>query len=160
MTVEEVTTKLLPALKGHRLHVAFLLLFMTGLRRAEVAVLRWQDIDGQGEVMHIRQALVLVKHHAIGRSSLVFQEPKTEHSRRTIPLPDICLAALRHHRAQQAEEKLRLGPGYTEHGLVFCQSDGAPIDPRTFNRYFGQALVRAGLPSIRLHDARHTYATW
>ena len=35
-----------------------------------------------------------------------------------------------------------------------------PVDPRTFNRYFSQALVQAGLPAIRLHDARHTYATW
>ena len=160
MTVEEVTTKLLPALKGHRLHVAFLLLFMTGLRRAEVAGLRWQDIDGQGEVMHIRQALVRVKHHAIGRTSLVFQEPKTEHSRRTIPLPELCLAALRHHRAQQAEERLMLGQGYTDHGLVFCRADGNPIDPSTLDRAFSQALKRAGLPAMRLHDARHTYATW
>ena len=136
LAVEEVTTKLLPALKGHRLHAAFLLLFMTGLRRAEVAGLRWQNIDWQGEVMHIRQALVRVKNHAIGRTQLVFQEPKTAHSRRTIPLPEICLAALRHHRAQQAEERLMLGQGYTDHGLVFCRADGAPVDPSTLDRAF------------------------
>ena len=37
---------------------------------------------------------------------------------------------------------------------------GSPIDPRTLNRYFSQALERAGLSPIRLHDARHTFATW
>src|SRR5262249_39555378 len=111
LTIDEVATQLLPALKEHRLYAAFLLCLMTGLRRAEVAGLRWQDIDGQGAVMHIRQTLVRAKDHVAGRTHLVFQEPKTDHSRRTIPLPEVCLAALRHHRAQQAEEKLRLGPG-------------------------------------------------
>jgi integrase len=44
--------------------------------------------------------------------------------------------------------------------LVFCQADGRPIDPRTLNYRFAQALKQAGLPHIRIHDARHTYATW
>src|SRR5215470_20153791 len=55
LTIEEVTTQLLPALKGHRLYAAFLLLFMTGLRRGEVLGLRWQDVDWKAEVLHIRQ---------------------------------------------------------------------------------------------------------
>jgi integrase len=81
---------------------------MTGLRRGELVALRWQDIDWQAGVLRIQQALVRVKDHAIGQSHLVFQEPKTEHSRRTIPLPEMCLTALRRHRAQQTEHnKLR-----------------------------------------------------
>ena len=43
---------------------------------------------------------------------------------------------------------------------MFCQVDGAPIDPRQINLYFTQVLKRFDLPAIRLHDARHTYATW
>jgi site-specific recombinase XerD len=53
-----------------------------------------------------------------------------------------------------------LGQGYTDHGLVFCRADGNPIDPRTLGRYFSQALAQAELPTIRVHDARHTFATW
>src|SRR5262249_11146367 len=109
---------------------------------------------------HIRQALVRARNHEASRTQLIFQAPKTASSRRTIPLPETCLTALRRHRAQQAEEKLALGQGYTDHGLVFCRVDGDPIDPRTINRYFSQALEQAGLPAIRLHDARHTFATW
>jgi site-specific recombinase XerD len=60
----------------------------------------------------------------------------------------------------QAEERLLLGPGYQDDGLVFAQADGIPIDPRLMNLYFTQALKRAGLPAIRLHDARRTFATW
>ena len=160
LTMEEVTTKLLPVLQGHRLRAAFLALFMLGLRRGEVLGLRWQDIDLKAGLVHIRQALVRITHHEARRTELVFQEPKTASSRRTIPLPEICLVALRSHRAQQAEERLRLGHGYTDHDLVFCQADGGPMNPRTMNRYFTQVINQAGLPAIRLHDARHTYATW
>jgi len=160
LTLDEVTTQLLPALQAHRLSAAFLLLFMTGLRRGEVAGLRWQDIDWKAEVMHIRQALVRVKDYVAGRTQLVVQEPKTDSSRRTIPLPEMCLAALRHHRAAQAEERLRLGQAYTDYGLVFCGLDGAPIDPSTLGRVFKRSLQQAGLPAIRPHDARHTFATW
>ena len=52
-----------------------------------------------------------------------------------------------------------LGASYQDYGLVFSRSDGRPLDPTEFSRHFGRLLKRAGLPSIRLHDARHTYAT-
>jgi integrase len=66
-----------------------------------------------------------------------------------------------HYRGQlksngRAQEKHNL----RRHGFVFCREDGVPIDPRTLGRYFTQALKRAGLPHIRLHDSRHTFATW
>jgi len=52
-----------------------------------------------------------------------------------------------------------LGQAYQDYGLVFSRPDGRPLDPTEFSRHFGRMLKRAGLPSIRLHDARHTYAT-
>ena len=161
LTVEQVTTQFLPALQDDRLYAAYLTLFMGGLRRGELLGLRWQDIDLTAGVLHVRQTLVRVCTHAAGtKTRLVFQEPKTETSRRAVPLPEVCLAALRHHKARQAEGRLLLGQAYQKHGLVFAQADGTPIDPRRINLYFTQALKRAGLPAIRLHDARHTYATW
>jgi integrase len=42
---------------------------------------------------------------------------------------------------------------------VFCQPNGQPIDPRTFTRPFGRLLRRAGIPAIRFHDDRQTFAT-
>jgi integrase len=43
---------------------------------------------------------------------------------------------------------------------VFCREDGRPLDPRTLNEHFRKAIAEAGLPPLRLHDARHTFATW
>jgi integrase len=66
---------------------------------------------------------------------------------------------MRQHKARQAEEKLILGQAYEDYGLVFCQPNGKPIDPRNFNRRFSQVIQQAGLPHIRLHNSRHTFAT-
>jgi integrase len=164
LTIEQAATQLLSALQGDRLYAAFLTFFMTGLRRGELLGLRWQDIDLNAGILHVRQILVCIYNRDAkgeGRKTrLHFHEPKAEKSRRSVPIPEACLAVLKHHKAHQAEEKLLLGPGYQDHGLVFAQAEGTPIDPRSMHRYFTQALQRGGVPAIRVHDARHTFATW
>jgi integrase len=163
LTVEQVTRQLLPALQNDRLYAAYLTLFMVGLRRGELLGLRWQDIDLNAGELHVRQTIGRVYTYDANskrKTKLIFSEPKTEKSRRTIPVPDACLTALRHHKARQAEEKLMLGQGYQDHGLVFSQADGTPIEPRSLNLYFTQALKRTGLPPKRLHDCRHAFSTW
>jgi integrase len=52
-----------------------------------------------------------------------------------------------------------MGEAYIDHGLVFCQANGQPIDPRNFTRHFERLLKEAGVPRIRFHDGRHTFAT-
>jgi len=69
------------------------------------------------------------------------------------------VAELRRHRQQQLEERLMMGAGFTDHGLVFCRPDGGPLHPERFSRTFAIEAARAGLPAIRLHDLRHTWAT-
>ena len=68
------------------------------------------------------------------------------------------VAALRRHWARQLEHKLAVGARYLESGLVFTWLDGSPIHPLRFTRWFEQHARRAGLPKIRLHDLRHSYA--
>ena len=86
LTLEQVN-QLLTTIKGDRLFAAILLEKGTGLRRGELLGLRWQDVDLDAEVVHIRQALVRVGNHgAIAgnrKTRLIFQEPKTDQSRRT-----------------------------------------------------------------------------
>ncbi len=59
-----------------------------------------------------------------------------------------------------APGKLRTGwLDWPDHDLVFTQPDGSPVNPDWFSRRFRKLCVRAGLPPIRLHDVRHTWAT-
>jgi integrase len=159
----EQMRQFLAAVRDDRLFAAFFLELGTGLRRGEILGVRWQDLDLEASVLHVRQTLVRVRNHdaAAGdrKTRLIFQEPKTTQSRRTIPIPDDIVEALRHHRARQAEERLLMGEAYSDHGLVFCQATGQPIDPRNFTRHFERLLKQAGLPHIRFHDGRHTFAT-
>jgi integrase len=90
---------------------------------------------------------------------VVAGEPKTARGRRTIALDPATVAALRQHRKRQAEERLLAGPQYADSGLAFTMPDGAPIHPNRFSLWFRRRARAAGLPAIRLHDMRHSYAT-
>ncbi|MBM3225492.1 MAG: site-specific integrase [Candidatus Tectomicrobia bacterium] len=163
LTSPQIANHFLPAIAADRLFAAVFLLFGTGLRRGELLGLRWKDADVTAGVLHIRQTLVRVKNHDAtadtAKSRLIFEEPKTASSRRTVPIPAECLTALKHHKARQAEEKLLLGPAYEDHGLIFCRPNGHPIEPSKFSTHFQTLLQQASVPAIRLHDARHTFAT-
>lgn len=69
------------------------------------------------------------------------------------------MAALRAHRKAQVEERLALGPGYQDGDLAFCREDGRALHPDTFTDWFQRHAKAAGLPSIRVHDLRHSFAT-
>jgi integrase len=155
--------QLLTAIAEHGLYPTILLGFGTGLRRGELLALRWQDVDVEVGLVHVRQTLARVRTHGAPdrgkRTRLIFQEPKTEESRRTIPVPTDIMDVLKRHKARQAQEKLLMGEAYTDHGLVFCWADGRPLDPEDFRKRFVRLCKAAGLPPIRFHDARHTFAT-
>ncbi|HVD18697.1 MAG TPA: tyrosine-type recombinase/integrase, partial [Propionibacteriaceae bacterium] len=137
----------------HRLHAAFVLLATTGMRRGEALGLRWSDVDLTAGRASISQTVIMV-HHDIEVGS-----PKTARGRRTVALDPGTVAALREHRKRQAAERLLMGVGFTDHGLAFCLPDGRPLHPERFSRTFSRQTAHAGLPAIRLHDLRHTWAT-
>jgi integrase len=149
------TRALLDTAAGDPLEALYVLALMTGMRQGELLGLQWADVDFDSGRLTVRHTLQWVEG---GRWSL--DEPKTGHSRRSIRLPATALHALKVHRAQQVEQRLVLGPAWAEHDLVFCNTVGRPLQksnllPRSFRRL----LRRAGLPRIRFHDLRHTYAT-
>jgi integrase len=137
----------------HRLHAAFVLLATTGMRRGECLGLRWSDVDWAEGSVSIEQTVIMV-HHDIEVGS-----PKTKRGRRKVALDLGTVAALREHRKRQAAERLLIGAGFTDHGLVFCRPDGGPLHPERFSRTFSRETAHAGLPPIRLHDLRHSWAT-
>jgi integrase len=151
-TAEE-TGRFLAGVRDDRLAAAFVLLATTGARRGEVLGLRWSDVDLETHRAAIRQTVIAV-HHKVQMG-----EPKTARGRRTIDLDALTLAALREHRKRQAAERLLMGGGWRDHGLVFCRVDGGPLHPERFTRTFRDRVRQVGLPPIRLHDLRHGWAT-
>ena len=92
-------------------------------------------------------------------------EPKTERGKRTLPLDDGLVAALRSLRARQSEERLRAGSAYSGPcgdcggAHVVVNELGQPYVPEYMSDRFQRLSRAAGLPQIRLHDARHTCGT-
>ncbi len=125
-----------------------------GLRQGEALGLTWPALDLEAGSLAVRLAL----QRQPGQG-LVLVPPKSRAGRRTIALPPQLVEALKAHRAVHLAERLAAGPLWEEHGLVFCQPNGRPLDPRSDHRAWRALLDEAGVRGARLHDARHTAAT-
>ncbi len=68
-------------------------------------------------------------------------------------------AALRKHRAVQAEQRLKAGTKWQDVDFVFTTRYGTPLDGVNVTRAFQRSLKAADLPALRFHDLRHSYAT-
>ncbi len=136
-----------------RLAVLYRVVLLHGLRRGEVCGLRWQDLDLERGVLHVRQQHVWVGGEA--RSG----EPKSRKSRRSFRLDAGTVAALRAHKTRQLRERMRVGAAWEDRDLVFCNEDGSPLKPYAPLFPFQRLAREAGLPVLTLHEGRHTAAT-
>ncbi len=143
----------LRAAAGHRLEALYVLALFLGLRRGELLGLRWQDVDLDGAKLEVVQTLQRVG------GALRLVPPKTEDSAQTVPLPPLCVEALREHKRRQFAERGEAWPDWEDHGLVFPSRRGTPMEPDNLRRSWGEIRTKAGLGATRLHDLRHTCVT-
>ncbi len=126
----------------------------TGMRRGEILGLSWTAVDLDVGRLSVVQTLVNLDNKPTLR-----KEAKTASGHRSVELDRDTVEVLRQHRRQQAQERLRAGSAWADHGLVFCRENGTPDKPERVTRAFGTRTQAAGLPKIRFHDLRHTWAT-
>ncbi len=148
-------TRLFAAGEGTRFEAAIVLAVVSGLRLGEIFALRWSDIDlGEDSVVHVRGSLQRVN----GRLTIV--EPKTDQSMRDVAIGSLGVEALRRHRLRQNQLRLRAGEAWEDSDLVFPNNRGRYMATDYFVRQYLQPVVAAaGLPRVRFHDLRHTFAT-
>lgn len=156
-TVDQVAT-FLKHTQGDR-YEAVWQISLCGLRRSEVLGLTWADIDFEAETLTVSKGRTVRKGTGIGDRSTVGGPPKRPRSFRTIPLPPEVVASLRRFRRRQQEERLRLGHVLGENDLVVSNELGEPVHPDSYSAWFRRVSAEAGLPQIRLHDARRTAGT-
>lgn len=145
-------TAVLQAAEGSRYYPALLLIASTGLRKGECLGLTWTRVNLDNGTLKVEATL-----GRIGKQ-LVSSQPKTDRSRREIPLSAATVAMLRKHRTAQKHERLAAGNQWTDTGLVFTTEMGTAVDPRNFLRVIESAATTAGVAGVGIHTLRHSAA--
>jgi integrase len=134
---------------GHLWYLA-----LSGLRRGEIAGLRWDDIDFDAATITVARNRVQA-----GAGNVVENDPKTLSSCRTLPLDEGLIGVLKRASARYAQERLALGEAHADSGYVVVNEAGQPYTPDTLTRMWHKLTKAAGVRPIRLHDARHSCGT-
>jgi len=146
------TAELIEAVRGKRIFVPVILAVLCGLRRGEIAALRWRNVDLAGGQLAVVQSAEQTK------AGVRYKEPKSGRAR-TVALSASVVAELKTHRIQQAEELLKVGRRLSDDDFVVAQADGSPLQPHSLGQVWVRFLATSTLPRIRFHDLRHAHAT-
>ena len=114
----------------------------TGLRRGELLGLKWEDIDLERGDLRVRRQIARIN------GEVVEAPLKTKNAYRTLPLAADTIDVLKAQRKKAGDSP-----------LVFPSPTGGPISPDSVLHMLHRVLKRAGLPRVRFHDLRHTFAT-
>jgi integrase len=156
---EKQAIALLDAAAGDRLAPLYEIAIWLGLRESELLGLRWADIDLKKRTLSVTGQIVR-RRRPSNKTYLVRHPPKSKKSERTIPLSDGLCATLKAHHARLAAERLKAGPAWRDHDLLFPTLIGTPIDHAALRAHFKRLVSAAELPATtRVHDLRHTAAS-
>ena len=132
----------------------------TGMRRGECLGLQWKDIyDDEVHIERSSKTVALYDENSVKRYKSILQSPKTQKSKRVIPLPNSLKSILKDIRAIQAQNKLLAGSSYIDNDLIFCTEIGKLLDDRNISRSFKRFLKSCDVEYKNFHALRHTYAT-
>ena len=114
----------------------------TGLRRGELLGLKWEDIDLEKGDLRVKRQIARIN------GEVVEAPLKTKNAYRTLPLAEDTIQVLKQQRKKTGSSP-----------WVFPSPTGGPISPDSVLHMLHRVLKRAGLPKVRFHDLRHTFAT-
>jgi integrase len=145
------TVQVLEAARELRLFVPFLLGSMCGMRRGEIAALRWKSVD-----LERGQAAIIA---AVEQTKAGCREKETKGTKcRTVALPSMLIDELKAWRVRQAQELLRLGSRPNGETRVVTRADGSSLQPRSLTHSISAFLKDQG-STVRLHGLRHSHAS-
>jgi integrase len=146
------TAKLIGLLQQERLFIPAFLSGMTGMRRGEVAALRWRNVNLAAAQLTVVESIEQLN------SSVRVKETKTDRGR-VLALGPTVVTMLATHKAAQAEELLKLGIRQTDDTFVCAHVDGAMMHPRWISQKWRAMVKASGLPAHGFHHLRHAHAT-
>ena len=124
-----------------------------GLRREEVCGLKWDQVDFEHRLIHIR----FVRTSAGG--CIIEKEPKNTSSLRTLHMSNELYSLLLREKWRQEALRQTQPEGWPDSGFVVVDPNGTPPSPDALSYTFSRFIKRSGLPPLTLHGLRHSFAT-
>lgn len=120
-----------------------------GIRIGEICALTWDDLDVENGIIHIRKTIqrIYIVEQSRKHTEVILDTPKTKNSIREIPMTRDLLKMIR------PIKKVVNGNFYV------LTNDPTPTEPRTYRNYYKQFMQSLGLPSMKFHGLRHSFAT-
>jgi len=155
---------LLEAEKDRNWLLEVILALYCGMRKGEILGLRFTDFDTEKGTVTIERQLVSEAvldedGKTVKEYRLIFREPKSETSNRTLKVPPIILVELEKRRKLIEKDKNKMGLAYEDNNLISCQRNGKPHYLASLNNELNRVCEATGLPHITVHGLRHMYAT-
>lgn len=121
----------------------------TGIRIGEICALTWDDIDTENGVIHIRKTIqrIYIREKGIKKTELLIDTPKTATSMRDIPM------------IKDLYEILKPLKKVVNNDYFVLTNEATPTEPRTYRNYYKKLLDKLGIPPIKFHGLRHSFAT-
>ncbi|MEN6358316.1 MAG: site-specific integrase [Armatimonadota bacterium] len=146
--------QIIEAVSNTKYRIPVLIAISTGMRRAEIAGLRWEDFieDEDQSRFIVRRNLQLIS------GQLVEGTTKTRKSR-IAPAPPSLVAILKEHRKWQEEQAAESPNGFQNDGWICTHPNGKPFSPDSLSHAFYHIAKHAKLTGLTLHGLRHTLGT-
>ena len=121
----------------------------TGLRIGEICALKWSDIDMAKGVIRVRRAIgrIYIPDRGKCRTELVIDTPKTGNSIRDIPM------------TKELSGMLRPFMKTADRNFYVLSNDYRPVEPVRYRNYYRKLMQDLGLPPLKFHGLRHSFAT-
>ncbi len=155
---EEQIGRLMQALEGHKYENLILTTLFTGMRQGEVCGLQWDCVDLTIGSICIDKQLQSLRQCVRGEQEKYALLPTKSGKERNITIAPYVADMLRQEMRKQFANRKRYGADYEESGFVFTDELGHRITPQAAYRAFKLVVTELGLPNVRFHDLRHSYA--
>lgn len=150
---ESDVQKFLKASRTSPYYTFFALAIFTGMRMGEILALRWQDCSLTEGFLQVRRT------YSYTGKGYKIEEPKTQKGNRRIAISDTVVSLLEEHKNLQIKQRDKIASIWQENDLVICTSLGTPFLQSNLRKHFKLLCKSSGVPSIRIHDLRHTHAS-
>jgi integrase len=177
---DEQASKFLSEISTDPWYIPFLITIGSGMRLGEVAALKWRNIDLQKRIIQVKEAVSYIRNRSrdgepdTPKTQAIFQNPKSQSSIRSIPLPNHVVNALYELKKRQLKNMGKLTKSYKINGIneigdnysanlrpvfVFTWPDGRRVSPLYLSKHFLKLARKNNLEGIHFHSLRHSYAS-